>query len=107
MAIPSDPDFDRLQKDYQATISKKLSDLSDLIEAVRKAPSLETLTALRFIVHKLAGNAGVFGYIEVSQMCKQFEWYLVQQLQAPLKLDPKLLEECDRYFQKIKQLYTL
>ena len=50
-----------------------------LIDEIRKKPTEKDLKELRLQVHKLAGSAGLYGYNEVSQICKEFDQLLVQE----------------------------
>ena len=94
----------QIQQEYKEGIPQKLSELSALIKAVQRQATVETLTALRFSIHKFAGNAGTFGYMEVSIFCKQFEIEIVKKMEALPQSppDPKWLAELDLNFKKIE-----
>ena len=99
---------DELLKAYRSSIPEKLAQLKQLILAVKRQTGKDELGALRFAVHKLAGNSGVYGYMEVSKLCKQIEAELDTILQnlpgtAP---DPKWLEKLDPFYQQIEKGFS-
>jgi HPt (histidine-containing phosphotransfer) domain-containing protein len=100
----SDPGLMRLQQEYQNSIPGKLDSIKQLINAVKKSPDVTTLSALRAAVHKLAGNAGTYGYMEVSDTCRQWERELLQKINEPnaIKLSSEWISELDLYHEKIK-----
>jgi HPt (histidine-containing phosphotransfer) domain-containing protein len=71
---------------YKQQIPKKLEELADLITCF-----LEKKKNLHSFFHKLKGNAGLYGYFSVSDICKEWE--------------NKLAENCDieAVLEKIKQ----
>lgn len=68
----------QLQKKYDSSIHEKISILKNLITLAQKDPSTKNLKALQNAVHQLSGSAGLYGYLEVSIICKQFEQELFQ-----------------------------
>src|SRR5258708_7275556 len=109
MTLPNnplpDPEFIRLQEEYRNEIPQKLNELSRLIRAVRSAVTAETLRALRLHVHRLAGNAETFGYMEVGVICKQWDKDICQKIEELPHSSPdsKWLMELDLNFKKIKE----
>ncbi len=92
--IPFAPEeWQRLQKEYLATIPQKISELEKSVAIAQKSPTKEALTALRMGVHKLAGSAGIYGFAEVSVLCKTLELEIVKiSEQLPLSSpDPQWL----------------
>lgn len=72
--------FQNLILAYQASIPERLALLQGLFEEMKKKPNEKTLKALRLQIHKLAGNAGLYGYDEVSKICKDFDVVLGKDL---------------------------
>ncbi len=72
--------FQHLISDYQASIPDRLELLRSLINEIKKKPSEKTINELRLQVHKLAGSAGLYGYDEVSTVCKEFDDVLGQHI---------------------------
>ncbi len=72
----------KLQDEYKSSFRQKMQTFQELIQAVQKTPTLETLGALRFSVHKLAGSAGTYGFDKVSQICKTWELEIVAQIKT-------------------------
>jgi HPt (histidine-containing phosphotransfer) domain-containing protein len=64
---------DELLKVYNQTIPEKLAKIKQLMEEVKIRPGQEELAALRFAIHKMAGNSGTYGYSEVCQLCMAAE----------------------------------
>lgn len=75
----------KLKEQYKKTIPEKLSRVKQLIGDLQKQPSKDSLSALRAEVHKIAGNAGTYGYHEVSALCKDFESHLIHILREAEK----------------------
>jgi HPt (histidine-containing phosphotransfer) domain-containing protein len=91
----------KIQLEYEKTIPKKLQELKTLQDAAKKTPSLDNLTALRFFVHKLAGSAGTYGFLEVSTLCKQYEQDILEVLKNPTAL--KWMTHFDNYYDQVKK----
>ena len=111
MTLPNNPlppeEWQRLQEQYRNTIPQKLSELKQLILAVQKSPTLETLGALRISVHKLAGSAGTYGFADVSAICKKMELEILATIdRIPLSSpDLKQLSDLSNYPTKIEKAF--
>lgn len=75
-----DEELAELQEKYKKSIPEKLSAIQKLVEAVKKSPSKESVSALRFDVHKIAGNSALYGYPEVSSLCKKMDMELLERI---------------------------
>ena len=53
---------------YKASIPEKVNELEKLVGELHKKEE-----ELRLFVHKLKGSSGMYGYPEVSQICKEWE----------------------------------
>lgn len=62
---------------YLKSIPEKLAALKKVLEELEKNRGKGELEALRFFVHKLAGNSGTYGFLTVSQICRDAEIKLV------------------------------
>ncbi|MCX6989680.1 MAG: Hpt domain-containing protein [Chlamydiae bacterium] len=101
MNAPANNNIRKIQNDYKLTIPQKIEDLGKLFNAAKKDPNAENLSALRFFVHKLAGNSGTYGYPEVSVVCKEFELEIVEILKSPSSLQWK--SQWDGNLDKVKK----
>lgn len=72
--------FHSIIEDYRASIPSRLELLQALIDGIRTNPTEETLKELRLQIHKLAGSAGIYGYDDVSKVCKEFDELLEQRI---------------------------
>lgn len=63
----------KLMNDYLRSTYEKLSSIANLIHQAKRNPSPEIFQSLKFIVHKVAGSAGLYGRGMASELCKQFE----------------------------------
>lgn len=77
----SSEDFQKIKEEYVKTIPEKIQSIETLIQTFEKTPSEPTLLEIRNIIHKIAGNAGSFGFDKATQLCKTWD----QKLQALLK----------------------
>jgi DNA-binding response OmpR family regulator len=93
-----------LKASYQKTISDKVERLETMILAVQKNPTIENLQALRGEVHKIAGSAGSYGYMAVSELCKNLELELIKQIDLAKRgqLDHQWLFTLDEFFTQVK-----
>lgn len=93
-----------LKASYQKTISDKVERLETMILAVQKNPTIENLQTLRGEVHKIAGSAGSYGYMAVSELCKNLELDLIKQIDLAKKgqLDHQWLFTLDEFFTQVK-----
>lgn len=103
---PSIPES--LLKEYNASIPRKIQALQNLIDEMRGSIQESSLKSLRSEVHKLAGNAGTYGYMEVSNICKEFEQLLIKRLQdfADNKNNPNTVAEFDAYLKNITNAFN-
>lgn len=93
-----------LKVNYQQTILDKVERLEKMILNVQKDPSIENLQTLRGEVHKIAGSAGSYGYLVVSDLCKNLELDLIKQMDLAKQgqLNDAWLASLDEFFTQIK-----
>lgn len=96
--------LENLKNAYDQTISDKIEDLEKMILTVEKNPSISHLQALKTLVHKIAGSAGSFGYFTVSQLCKNLETEIKEQIELAKKKSMNYiwLSDLDEFFSQIK-----
>lgn len=97
--------FDKIIEEYRQAIPGKLETMQNLINEMHGTIQEDKLKELRFIVHKLAGNAGIYGYPQVSVVCKQFDDLLIEKLKlfALSGADPTWVHDFDLYLNKVKE----
>jgi HPt (histidine-containing phosphotransfer) domain-containing protein len=71
-----------LVTEYRKTIPEKIESISSLIADVKNLKTLESLQSLRQAVHKLAGNSGTYGFMKVSNACKELDLDLQEKIQS-------------------------
>lgn len=108
-AIMSEPSFSEelltdLKISYQKTIVDKIERLEKMILDVQRNPRVENLQILRDEVHRIAGSAGSYGYMAVSDLCKSLEIDLMKQVDlAKLgQFNLQWLASLDDFFTQIK-----
>lgn len=77
---PSD-EFEKLKQDYKNKIPEKIQEITKLIETLKNQPSDKAFADVRNWIHKLAGNAGSFGYNSVSVFCKEWDRKLTKAME--------------------------
>lgn len=60
-----------MAKEYRASLPGKIKTLTDLIAEINKKISPDNIKHFRDEVHKIAGSAGMYGFPEISSLCKQ------------------------------------
>ncbi|QLH35012.1 MAG: Hpt domain-containing protein [Parachlamydiaceae bacterium] len=94
-------------EDYRASIPNRLELLQSLVDEMRKNPRLETLKELKLQIHKLAGSAGLYGYEQVSLICKEFDERLsikIEQFEKEKTLE-NLENEFENYLEKLEPAF--
>ncbi|MEX1013040.1 MAG: response regulator [Waddliaceae bacterium] len=90
-----------LREKYNQTIPEKLEQLTHLIEKIKEDPSKGNLEALKNLVHKIAGSAGSYGYMDVTTACRKLEYVLIDKLEST-EIDPHQIELLDAFLKRIK-----
>lgn len=108
-----DDSFQTIFDEYRASIPIRVESLRILIDKMRTNPSESNLKEFRLQIHKLAGNAGIYGYEEVSKICKEFDLQLMNkiaqfaQMKNPEDWAPEdWAIEFDIYLEKIKKGFS-
>lgn len=93
-----------LKLSYQKTIFDKIERLEEMILTVQEKPSLYHLQTLKGEVHKIAGSAGSYGYMAVSDLCKNLELEIIQQIELAKKgqFSQQWLFSLEDFFTQIK-----
>ncbi len=85
---------DAFRKEYEATLREQLEKLPELWESGQ-------LSDVRFITHKIRGNAGIFGYAEMGKWAGEIEDAIID----GLPLDGELfLKNAARYLSEIGKI---
>lgn len=105
MSIPDgySEEFNKIKEEYLQSIPEKLHSIEQLINGLKASPSLESVTSLRNIIHKIAGNAGSFGFPEASILCKEWDrklGLLIEEYSENWVRE--LLPELDHFHQNLK-----
>jgi DNA-binding response OmpR family regulator len=70
-----------IKLEYQNSIPDKLERLEKMILAIQKNLTLENLENFKREIHKIAGSAGSYGYSKVTDLCKQMEEEVTEQIE--------------------------
>lgn len=99
--------FEELRKKYQKAIPDKIGQIARALSALEKSFNLETATSLRMLVHNLAGNAGSFGYLKVSEICKEFDREMQDKIAriASFKPDSQWFAKLQDYLKQIVERF--
>lgn len=92
-----------LQDKYRSTVPEKILQLKKLIIALRKEITKPHLESLHFLIHKLAGNAGLYGYQNVSDICQKWDKTLLEKTEKFSSKDTSWLPELDLLLGKIEE----
>jgi hypothetical protein len=97
----------QLLDEYNKTVPEKIRCLEKLIMTLHSEMSLSNLEALQFLVHKMAGSAGLYGYGEVTVICKIWDVKLLKQIKGLSKEVSVNLSELDGLLTKVKEGFHL
>lgn len=101
-------DFKRIKEDYLKTIPTVVQSMESQVNSLNEKIDQKVFSELRFHVHKLAGNAGTFGFQEVSDLCKGFDQKMTKMLENFSEEEAKtLLPELSPLVQKVKESFHL
>ena len=74
MSIPESPQIAAIRARYQSSLTEKLQLLSTRIDSLSKARDEQASDLarqeLRENLHKLAGSSGMYGYDDISLLCR-------------------------------------
>lgn len=75
MSTPESPQVAAIRARYQSNLMEKAKLLATRSDAIRKAQSEQVLQQarqdLREDLHKLAGSSGMYGYNDISALCRK------------------------------------
>lgn len=93
-----------LKMNYQKTIPDKIERLEKLILNAQRDLNIEHLQILKSEVHKIAGSAGSYGYGVISELCKNLEIDLDNQIDLFKRgqFNQIWLESLDAFFTQVK-----
>lgn len=91
---------------YNKTIPEKILGLEKLIAQLQQDFNKEHLQALQFFIHKLAGNAGLYGYMEVTTLCKTWDQKLLKKIQEFSSEDKMWLNELAGLLAQVKKGFS-
>jgi HPt (histidine-containing phosphotransfer) domain-containing protein len=97
--------FAKLLLKYRESLPTRLNEIQEAIAALRKEATKEHLANLRLLIHKLAGNAGTYGFNRVTELCRAWDQRLAKTLDAlpDCKLDAPLFAELDALLKQIRE----
>lgn len=98
-----------LKLSYQKSIFDKIERLEKMILSVQKHLSITDLRILKEEVHKIAGSAGSYGYMAVSELCKNLELDLIKQMDLAQRgnFDHQWIATLDDFFTQIKLYFQI
>ncbi len=102
-----DPMMKKLREQYDPTIPDKIVKFASLIHQFREKHDFSTAEALKNFCHKIAGNAGTYGYMMVSKTAREMEQKIQGLLASQNPQFTDLDSDLDPFFQKIAVQFQL
>ena len=96
-----DKGLEALQKQYAQSIPEKVATLRQALDDYKNSKSQESLQNLQYLIHRLAGNSGTYGYHQVSDLCKQLDNTLREKIDGADQTSPD-----DAWFLFLEEHYT-
>lgn len=99
----------KLRKGYIEEFPKKRKELEIELNKVKGKIEPFQFASLKLLVHRIAGNAGSFGFPETGKLCKEFDEHIQQLIdknEDKFKVDEfadkskRFLRDLDQTFQK-------
>ncbi|MCE2983775.1 MAG: response regulator [Parachlamydia sp.] len=96
--------YEDLMTRYNSLIPEKIERLEEQILNIQKKPSIDHLTVFKNEIHKIAGSAGSYGYLRVTQLCREMEKSAVEQIELAEKdlVSSEWLDSLDEFFTQMK-----
>ncbi|MBF8263780.1 MAG: HPt protein [Parachlamydiales bacterium] len=106
--VMNDDEFDKIRQIYLSSLPEKFNAIQESLEKLHQSVDLQTMNDLRFIVHKMAGMAGVYGYTTVSEICRGWDQNLSKMIASfpTCQKDLGWLKDSDLNFAKIKREFS-
>ncbi|MBA2368666.1 MAG: response regulator [Candidatus Protochlamydia sp.] len=99
----TEEEFDEILIRYEKSIPEKIERLEEEILNLQRNPTLENLKIFKTEIHKIAGSAGSYGHMKVSELCKKMEKKIEDQSEASNDgIGKEWLESLDEFFTQIK-----
>lgn len=97
--------FEKLLVEYKKSLPGRLDAIRKAIDDLKREGSKQNLGAFRFLVHKMAGNAGTFGFGRVTELCRAWEGRVVQMEETfpNCCMDPPFFNELEAFFKSIEE----
>ena len=93
-----------LLEKYKKNIPKKLEQIQSLIKKLKQQKDVSVLNELHLQIHKLAGNAKLYGYSSVSHLCKKMDAELTERKKTFEKEFPdNFLVVLEDFYQKLEK----
>ncbi len=102
-----DDSMKKLIEEYKASIPQKLQKFEELINNIISHPKLENIKALREFAHKIAGNAGTYGFVEVSTRSKEIVIKLEEWMKNNKSLTAEDIDLLKQYLAFLKQNFVI
>lgn len=90
---------------YKNEIPQKLNEIRRSIENLPAENTFENLQQLRFFIHKMGGNAGIFGFRKASDLCKEREEKLRPFLDKKEPLPPESHQELRDFYRLLEESF--
>ncbi len=100
--------LEELTRQYKEGIPGKIHKIESLIQSFNQSWTRDSLKDLRIEIHKLAGNAGTYGYPSVSALCKKLDQELIpyiETLGSEHKNQPPF-NSLDDFFKQLKEIFN-
>ena len=100
-----DPEsFQKLLDMYQKEFPEKIETMKRAFEKLKEPFDVKELEKIRFVIHKLAGNAAMFGYPSITELCKKWDSQLTPMIkESNLHLEADFLKELEQCIQQIEK----
>lgn len=98
-------EFEKIKQDYLNALPEKIQEITRAIDALKQQVAEGPLGELRHHVHKLAGNAGSFGFQKATELCKAWDVKLKEMVdQYSEEKVKQMVPELDGFLSQLKQL---
>ncbi len=90
---------------YLESLPSRLNLIEEAMNSFQKESTKEHLGELRLLIHKLAGNAGTYGFQKVTDLCKTWDRRLSEMVEKfpNCRIDSALFSELNGFLQQIRK----
>lgn len=102
------PGLEKLQQEFQKFLPRQLNALNEKYDNLCKTVTKDAFNSLKSEVHSIGNEATAYGYLQVKDLCNQFEEDILQKIKDFPKAakEKEWVQEYERSLNRIKECFN-